>query len=68
MTCGRKDLEITIVLLKFFNSHFKSNLFNHFHHHREIGEGRSKRIIHTPPPNILEGNGVVFANYTFNNL
>ena len=27
----------------------------------------SKRIIHTPP-NILEGNGVVFGNFTFNNL
>ena len=21
-----------------------------------------------PPPNILEGNGVVFGNFTFNNL
>ena len=30
--------------------------------------GGSKRIIHTPPPNILEGNGVVFGNFTFNNL
>ena len=29
--------------------------------------GGSKRIIHTPP-NILEGNGVVFGNFTFNNL
>ena len=27
-----------------------------------------KRIIHTPSPNILEGNGVVFGNFTFNNL
>ena len=27
-----------------------------------------KRIIHTSPPNILEGNGVVFGNFTFNNL
>ena len=59
-TCGWKDLEITIVLLKFFfKSHFKSNLFSHFHHCYEIGGG-SKRIIHTPP-NILEGNGVVFG-------
>ena len=32
----------------------------------EIGGG-SKRIIHTPL-NILEGNGVVFGNFTFNNL
>ena len=27
--------------------------------------GGSKRIIHTPP-NILEGNAVVFGNFTFN--
>ena len=30
--------------------------------------GGSKKIIHTPPPNILEGNGVVFKNITINNL
>ena len=29
--------------------------------------GGSKRIIHTLQ-NILEGNGVVFGNFTFNNL
>ena len=28
--------------------------------------GGSKRIIHNPPPNILEGNGVVFGKFTFN--
>ena len=32
----------------------------------EIWEGL-KRIFHTPP-NSLEGNGVVFGNFTFNNL
>ena len=32
-----------------------------------MGMGGLKRIIHTPP-NILEGNGVVFGNFTFNNL
>ena len=31
------------------------------------GNGGLKRIIHTPP-NILESNGVVFGNFTFNNL
>ena len=32
--------------------------------------GGSKRIIHTlpSPQNILEGNGVVFGSFTFNNL
>ena len=29
--------------------------------------GGSKRISHTPP-NILEGNRIVFENFTFNNL
>ena len=29
--------------------------------------GWSKQIIHTLPPNILEGNGVVFKNFTINN-
>ena len=29
--------------------------------------GGLKRIIHTPL-NILEGNGIVFGNFTFNNL
>ena len=33
-----------------------------------MGRGGSKNI-HTPlPPNILEGNGVVFENFTVNNL
>ena len=32
----------------------------------EIG-GLSKKFIHIPPPqNILEGNGVVFENFTIN--
>ena len=31
----------------------------------EIG-GWSKKFIQTPPPNILEGNGVVFENFTIN--
>ena len=66
-TCGQKDLEMTIVFLKFFKSHFKSNLFSHFHYHHEIGGG-VKRIIHTPPQDILEGNAVVVGNFTFNNL
>ena len=30
--------------------------------------GVLKRIIHTPPQIILEGNGVVFGNFTFNIL
>ena len=30
--------------------------------------GGSKKIIHTPPQNILEGNGVVYRNFTFNSL
>ena len=30
--------------------------------------GSQKQIIHTPPQNILEGNGVVFKNFTINNL
>ena len=34
----------------------------------EMGGGGFKRIIHTPHQNILEGNGVVFGNLTFNNL
>ena len=38
-----------------------------FKNFMEIGGGL-KRIIHTPPRNILEGNGVVFGNFTFNNL
>ena len=29
--------------------------------------GGAKKIIHTPP-NILEGNGVVYRNFTFNSL
>ena len=30
--------------------------------------GSQKQIIHTPSPqNILEGNGVVFKNFTINN-
>ena len=33
----------------------------------EIGGGQKELFI-TPPPNILEGNGVVFGNFTFNNL
>ena len=32
----------------------------------EIGRGKKELFI--PPPNILEGNGVVFENFTFNNL
>ena len=31
----------------------------------EIGRW-SKRFVHTSPPNILEGNGVVFENFTIN--
>ena len=34
----------------------------------EMGGGGLKRIIHTPPPNILESNGVVCGNFSFNNL
>ena len=30
--------------------------------------GGSKKSIHTPHPNILEGNGEVFQNFTVNNL
>ena len=30
--------------------------------------GGGKKIIHTPPQNILEGNGVVYRNFTFNSL
>ena len=30
--------------------------------------GGQKQIIHTPPQNILEGNGVVFETFTINNL
>ena len=30
--------------------------------------GGPTKIIHTPPPNILEDNGVVFENFTINNL
>ena len=30
--------------------------------------GGSKKIVHTPPQNILEGNGVVYRNLTFNSL
>ena len=30
--------------------------------------GGQKQIIHTPPQNILEGNGVVFEIFTINNL
>ena len=26
------------------------------------------KIIHTPPPNILEGNGVLYRNFTLNSL
>ena len=33
----------------------------------EIGGGQKELFI-PPPPNILEGNGVVFGNFTFNNL
>ena len=32
----------------------------------EIRVGFSKTFIHTSPPNILEGNGVVFENFTIN--
>ena len=32
----------------------------------EMGGGWSKQIIHTTPPNILIGNGVVFENFTIN--
>ena len=32
----------------------------------EIGGGQKELFI--PLPNILEGNGVVFGNFTFNNL
>ena len=32
----------------------------------EIEGGQKELFI--PPPNILEGNGVVFGNFTFNNL
>ena len=31
-----------------------------------MGEGVKKNYSY--PPNILEGNGVVFGNFTFNNL
>ena len=30
--------------------------------------GGSKKIIHTPHQNILQGNGVVYRNFTFNSL
>ena len=30
--------------------------------------GEVKKNYSYPPPNILEGNGVVFGNFTFNNL
>ena len=33
----------------------------------EIGGGVKKNYSY-PPPNILEGNGVVFGNFTINNL
>ena len=68
-TCGQEDLEMTIVFLKFFKSHFKSNLFSHFHYHHEIGGGQKELFKPTPPPqDILEGNGLVFGNFTFNNV
>ena len=34
----------------------------------EIGWGQKELFIPPLPPNILEGNGVVFGNLTFNNL
>ena len=36
----------------------------------EIGGGGSQKelFIPPPPPNILERNGVVFGNFTFNHL
>ena len=30
--------------------------------------GSQKELFIPPPPNILEGNEVVFGNFTFNNL
>ena len=30
--------------------------------------GGSQKELFIPPPNILEGNEVVFGNFTFNNL
>ena len=46
-TCGWKNLEITIVLLNFFKSHFNSNLFSHFCHCCEIG-GIKKNYSYPP--------------------
>ena len=34
----------------------------------EIWGGKKNYSYPAPPPNILEGNGVVFGNFTFNNL
>ena len=34
----------------------------------EIGVGAEKELFKPPPQDILEGNGVVFGDFTYNNL